>query len=106
MKHLFLCMATASALTFAGFAMAVDMPADGKSKCGACHAIDHKLVGPSFMDISKKYQGDKDEVNKIAANITKGGEFGWKMNKMPPKGLGATDAQIKSLSQFIAGLTK
>ncbi len=105
MNHLISSMIAASALTLAGSAMAVDMPADGKAKCGACHAVDKKVVGPSFMDISKKYKGDKDAASKIAASATKGGKFGWKMGEMLPKGgMGATDAQIKSLSEFIAGL--
>ncbi len=87
-----------------GPALATDMPAVGKAKCGACHAIDKKIVGPSWNDVAKKYKGDPDAANKMAANITKGGEFGWKMGKMIPKGMGASDADIKSLSQFIAGL--
>lgn len=106
MNKLILSMTAASALTFAASAMAVDMPADGKAKCGACHAIDKKIVGPAWMEVSKKYKGDKDAASKIAANISKGGAFGWNMGKMPAKGLGATDAQIKSLSEFIAGLAK
>lgn len=106
MKNLLLSMAAASALAFTGSVMAVDMPADGKAKCGTCHAIDKKIVGPSWMEVSKRYKGDKNAAGKIAANIAKGGEFGWHMGKMPPKGLGATDAQIKSLSEFIAGLAK
>lgn len=88
----------------AGSAMATDMPAVGKAKCGACHAIDKKVVGPAWNDVAKKYKGDANAASKIAANITKGGEFGWKMGKMLPKGMGATDAEIKSLSEFIAGL--
>lgn len=88
----------------AGNAMAVDMPADGKAKCGACHAIDVKKIGPSWKDIAAKYAGKADAEAIIAANITKGGAFGWKMGNMPPKGMGASEAQIQSLAKFIAGL--
>ncbi len=88
----------------AGSAMAVDMPADGKAKCGACHAIDTKKIGPSWKDIAAKYSGKTDAEAVIAANIAKGGAFGWKMGNMPPKGMGATDAQIKSLAKFIVEL--
>ncbi len=90
----------------AGSALAADMPAEGKAKCGACHAIDKKVVGPAFNDIAAKYKGDKDAVSKMIANITKGGEFGYKLGKMPPKGLGANDAEIKIMAEFIAGLAK
>ena len=104
MKSIFISMTVAAGLMAAGSAMATDMPAAGKTRCGACHAIDKKMVGPAWNDVAKKYKGDPNAANKIAANITKGGEFGWKMSKMPPKGMGATDAEIKSLAEFIAGL--
>ena len=104
MKSIFISMAVAAGLMAAGSAMATDMPAAGKTRCGACHAIDKKMVGPAWNDVAKKYKGDPNAASKIAANITKGGEFGWKMSKMPPKGMGATDAEIKSLAEFIAGL--
>lgn len=60
------------------------------------------------MDVSKKYRGDKEAVGKIAANIAKGGTFGWKLGytSMPPRGMGATDAEIKCLAEFIVGLSK
>lgn len=104
MKSIFMSMTVAAGLMAAGSVLAADMPAAGKSRCGACHAIDKKMVGPAWNDVAKKYKGDANAASKIAANITKGGEFGWKMGKMPPKGIGATDAEIKSLSEFIAGL--
>jgi cytochrome c len=104
MKSIVVSIAVAAGLMIAGSAMAVDMPANGKAKCGACHAIDKKVVGPAWNDVAKKYAGDKDAATKIAANVTKGGEFGWKLGKMPPKGMGASDADIKDLSVFIAGL--
>ena len=104
MKSIFISMTIAAGLMAGGSAMATDMPAAGKTRCGACHAIDKKMVGPAWNDVAKKYKGDPNAASKIAANITKGGEFGWKMSKMPPKGMGATDAEIKSLAEFIAGL--
>ena len=104
MKPIFISMVASVGLMVAGSVPAVDMPAEGKSKCAVCHAIDKKVVGPAWNDVAAKYKGDKDAAGKIAANITKGGAFGWKMGIMPAKGMGASDAEIKSLSQFIAGL--
>ena len=104
MKSIIVSMAVAAGLMVAGSAMAVDMPAEGKAKCAACHKIETKAVGPAWNDVAKKYAGDKDAASKIAANVTKGGSFGWKMGNMPAKGLGANDAEIQSLSKFIAGL--
>lgn len=106
MKSIIVSMVATAGLIIAGSVLAVDMPAEGKAKCGACHAIDKKVVGPAFNDVAAKYKGDKDAASKIAANVTKGGAFGWKLGSMPAKGMGATDAEIKSMSEFIAGLAK
>ncbi len=106
MKSIFVSMVATAGLIIAGSALATDMPALGKAKCGACHAIDKKVIGPAWMDVSTKYKGDEQAASKIAASITKGGSFGWKFGVMPPKGMGANDADIKTLSEFIAGLSK
>jgi cytochrome c len=104
MKRSIASMVMVAGLMITGSALAADMPAVGKAKCGACHAVDTKKVGPAWTDVAKKYKGDKDAASKIAANITKGGKFGWNMGNMPPKGMGASDAEIKTLADFIAGL--
>ncbi len=103
MKSIIVSLSVAG-LMIAGSAMAVDMPADGKAKCGACHAIDTKKVGPSWNDVAAKYKGKPDAEKTLITNITKGGQFGWKMAAMPPKGMGANDAQIASLAKFIVEL--
>jgi len=106
MKSIIVNIVAAASLVIATSALAVDMPPEGKAKCGACHDVNTKKVGPAFVDISAKYKGDKNAASKIAASINKGGSFGWNLGKMPPKGLGANDAQVKSMSEFIAGLAK
>ena len=106
MKAMMASMVAAAALVMAGAAMAADMPAAGKAKCGACHAVDKKVMGPSYNDIAAKYKGDKDAVSKIEASITKGGKLGWNIGMMPPKGMGASDADIKAMAEYIAGLAK
>jgi cytochrome c len=106
MKSTILGMIAIASLVIAGSSLAAAMPAAGKAKCGTCHAVDKKVIGPSYMDISAKYKGEKDAAAKIAANVTKGGSFGWKMGVMPSKGMAANDAEIKSMSEYIAGLAK
>lgn len=106
MKSSILTMVAAASLIISGASLAAEMPTVAKSKCNMCHAADKKVVGPSFMDISIKYKGDHDAAAKIAANITKGGAFGWKLSNMPPRGMGATDAEIKAMSEYIAELAK
>lgn len=107
MKTTMLSMVAAASLIFAGAAMAADMPAAGQAKCGGCHALDSKKMAPSFMDIAGKYKGDKDAASKMEANISKGGKFGWNSPMaMPPKGMGASDADVKAMAEWIAGLAK
>lgn len=104
MKSIIVSMIAAAGLMVAGSAMAADMPAAGKAKCGACHALDKKLVGPSFNDIAAKFKGDKEAVSKLTVGITKGGASGWKLGTMPPKGMGANEAEIKEMAEWLAGL--
>lgn len=105
MKSILVSMIAAASLMVAGSAMAVDMPADAAA-CKACHSIEKKVVGPAWKDVATKYKDNKDAVSVIAANITKGGEFGWNTHvKMPAKGGTAkSEADIKKLAEFIAGL--
>ncbi len=107
MKSIIVSMVAASSfMMVGGSALAAQMPPAGQAKCGACHAVDRKVVGPAFKDVSAKYKNDKQAAGKIAASITKGGSFGWKLGNMPPRGMGASDADIAALSSFIAGLAK
>jgi len=108
MKSIIVTMLTAAGLIVSGSTWAIDLPPAGKAKCGACHTVEKKLVGPAYKDVAAKYKGDKDAASKLTAHINSGGEFGWKLGKMPAKGLGgmATDADIKIMTDFIIGLNK
>ena len=106
MKLIIVSMAATVGLIISGFTMAIDMSAEMMTKCGACHSINKTIMGPSFMDVSAKYKGDKEAARKIAASITKGGSFGWMLGTMPEGIIGAKDAELKSISEFIAGLGK
>ncbi|MGB8408888.1 MAG: c-type cytochrome [Gallionella sp.] len=106
MKSVIPSIVATACLIIAGPAFSADMPAAGKAKCGACHDVDKKKVGPSYHDISAKYKGDADAAGKIAASVNKGGSFGWNMGKMPPKGMGANETEIKEMAEYIAGLAK
>ncbi len=47
------------------------------SDCKACHQISKKSVGPAFMEVSKKYAGDKTAVAKLANKVITGGGGVW-----------------------------
>ncbi len=91
-------------LTLAANAMAADMPDLAKKNgCAVCHKIDSKSVGPAWMEVSKKYQGDKKAAAMLAEKIKKGGGGVWGGNMPAQK---ASDADIKELVKFILGLAK
>ena len=72
-----------------------------KSKnCMACHAVDKKLVGPSYQDVAKKYAGQKDAVDKLALKIQKGGSGVWGVTFMPANAQ-VNDADAKKLATWI-----
>jgi cytochrome c len=40
-----------------------------KKNCMACHAVDKKVVGPSYQDVAAKYAGQKDAVDKLSQKV-------------------------------------
>jgi cytochrome c len=48
-----------------------------KSDCKACHAVSTKVLGPAFVEVAKRYAGNKDAVDVLAAKIIKGGNGVW-----------------------------
>ena len=74
---LFILAAAAAAPAMADQALATS------KNCMACHAMDRKLVGPSYKDVAKKYAGQKDAPAKLAEKIMKGGSGVWGAVPMP-----------------------
>jgi cytochrome c len=68
--------------------------------CMACHAVDKKLVGPSFKDIAAKYAGDKSAADKLAAKVMKGGAGVWGPVPMPANPQ-VSDAEAKKLVAWV-----
>lgn len=56
----------------------------GQYQCMACHAMDRKLVGPSFADIAGKYKG-QDAHAALARKVKAGGQGAWGSVPMPPQ---------------------
>ena len=68
-----------------------------KNGCVACHAMDKKLVGPSFADVAKKHAG---KAEYLAAKIKSGGQGVWGAIPMPPQSL--SDADAKAIAAWLA----
>ncbi len=94
-----LVLATTSLPALANLALAQ------KSACMACHAVDKKLVGPSYQDVAKKYAGQKDAAATLAASIRQGGSGKWGPVPMPAQPA-LSDADANTLSTWILGGAK
>jgi cytochrome c len=117
MKSIIVSMMTAAGLMVAGSALAADMPDIAKKNgCTACHAIDKKVVGPAWMDVSKKYKdattysfGGKDYPLEegLMMKVSKGGSGNWGSVPMIANDPNGTkQPAIKELVEFVLGLAK
>ena len=71
-----------------------------KSGCLACHAVDHKILGPSYKDVAKKYKGDKSAEAKLVAKVKAGGSGAWGAMPMPPHPQ-VKEEDIKTLVKWV-----
>ncbi|PTT91874.1 cytochrome C' [Pelomonas sp. HMWF004] len=71
-----------------------------KKNCMACHAVDKKLVGPSFKEVAAKYAKDKDGAKKLAEKIIKGGGGVWGPVPMPPN-TQVSPAEAETLAKWV-----
>jgi cytochrome c5 len=76
-----------------------------KDGCSACHAVDKKVVGPSYQEVAAKYKGDKDALTKLTQKVKAGGSGVWGPVPMPPNAQ-VPDADIKALVSWILTLKK
>jgi cytochrome c len=92
----------ASVLAVAAPAMADEALAKANN-CMACHAVDKKLVGPAYKDVAKKYAGQADAVDKLAAKVMKGGSGVWGAIPMPANAK-VSEADAKKLVTWVLSL--
>jgi cytochrome c len=71
--------------------------------CMSCHAVENKLVGPSYKDVAVKYKGDKTAADKLATKIIKGGAGVWGPVPMPANAQ-VNEAEAKKLAAWVLGL--
>lgn len=71
-----------------------------KHACFACHAVDKKLVGPSYKDVAGKYRGDKGAEARLVDKVKKGSQGTWGQVPMPPNAA-VPDADVRTLVKWI-----
>ena len=100
MKTLVTCIfVSAGLLASAGNALASDALAK-KYNCLACHAVDKKLIGPSYKDVAAKYKGNAGAEAKLIGKVKNGGSGAWGQIPMPPNA-SVPDADVMALVKWI-----
>lgn len=104
-------------LVIAGGTMASEMPAIAKKQdCDICHDISKRVVGPAWMEVSRKYKGvtkytyngqEYDLEDGLVMKVSKGGSGSWGAMPMPGNDLSGTkQAEMRELVRFVLSLTK
>jgi cytochrome c len=97
-----------SALVIGGVAAVVAAPASAqnvddllkKYACLSCHAVDKKLVGPSYKDVAAKYRGQAGAEKSLAEKVKKGGQGVWGPIPMPPNA-SVPDADLNAMVKYV-----
>lgn len=100
----------------AGNVTAISMPPlANKNSCVACHSIEKKMVGPAWMDVSKRYKNvskytyngkEYDLEEGLIVKVSKGGSGNWGTIPMPANAHAVKAEEIKELVRFILRLAK
>ena len=73
--------------------------------CATCHAIDQKIVGPSYKAVAKKFAGQPNAVATLVEAVKKGHVGTWGVVPMPPHP-NLPDSEIKQIVEWILTLNK
>jgi cytochrome c len=93
------CLVALIAMTLSAGALAADAGEDlfNKNKCGSCHKLDAKAVGPSVKAFAAKYAGNKDAVAGLEKKVRTGGAGVWGSMPMPRVPNTVSDEDIKTM---------
>lgn len=88
----------------------VDQSSDGekliaKSDCIGCHKVDKKLIGPSYLEIAKKYPLNDKNIAYLTGKIIKGGSGVWGSIPMSAHASLKKD-DAKAMAKYILSLKK
>jgi cytochrome c len=99
-KHLILA---AVAATLAAAPALANEELAKKDGCMVCHAIDKKVVGPSYKEVADKYRTDKTAEAKLVEKVKKGGVGVWGQVPMPPNTT-VSDDDVKKIVKWVLSL--
>ncbi|HWA13865.1 MAG TPA: c-type cytochrome [Burkholderiales bacterium] len=99
MKKFLVAVAASAGLVLACNANAAVDAAKAKAlaqskNCFACHAVDKKLVGPAYTEVSKKYKGAAGAEAALIKKVIHGGGGVWGTIPMPPNPVKEDEAKL------------
>ncbi len=68
--------------------------------CLSCHAVQQKVMGPAYHDVSARYKGEPHATSSIEASIRAGGSGKWGAVQMPPFPNLSSD-ELHALADFV-----
>ena len=74
-----------------------------KDGCSACHAVDKKIIGPSYQEVAAKYKGDAGAEARLIKKVREGGTGVWGQIPMPPNPQ-VSEAEAKTLVTWILSM--
>lgn len=77
-----------------------DLALAASKNCMSCHAVERKVLGPSFKDVAAKYKDTKGAGDLLAHKIMKGGAGVWGPVPMPAN-TQVSEADAKKLAAWI-----
>ena len=95
MKKLLACLLL---IALVPLASASDELAKAKN-CTTCHALDKKIVGPSYRDIVAKRAGEKGAEVALAQKIKNSSKGDW--GQVPMQANNVTDAEAATLAKWV-----
>ncbi len=109
MKGIVGSMAIVAGLMVAGSGMADEMQALAqKHKCTVCHAIDHKVLGPAWRDVARRYTGIAKYIYEgkeypltegLVMKVSQGGSGNW--GAMPEPANDPTGTEQKEITELV-----
>jgi len=76
-----------------------------RNDCYACHQVEDKLVGPSLISVSKKYNATEKNVAMLSEKIIMGGAGSWSEIMMTPHP-SLSEADAETIVKYILTLKK
>jgi cytochrome c len=66
----------------------------------ACHAVDQRTVGPSFLEIAGKYRQTAEAATLLVSRMKSGGVGAWGSVPMPPQAH-VSEGDLRAIAQWI-----